>query len=324
LTRVRRLGVLTAVAAIAMATLVVGLGVRGTAALFSDQETITASEATAGCFVNDAAAPTISASIVSKTTPYYGGFIKQGAAYYVYANISGAATRVTADVRPLTGGQYLAPLTAGSYSVGGVAYGWRTASLTAGSPLAEGAYTYSISAANAALQCRTASSTVTIDHTAPVPTDVDAGNGGVRAVEPDPGDSVIYTFSEPIDPETISSGWTGTARNVVVRIQDIGSADDTLTIWNSTNTVQLPLGQVDLNANFAVTNTTFGASGTPSTMVASGNTITVTLGTLSSGEGRKGAKAEMVWTPSAGPTDAAGNASTTPIVTEGALSDADF
>jgi hypothetical protein len=188
----RRLGLLTIAAAIAVATLVVGLGVRGSTALFSDQETTSATEATAACFVNDAGAPTVTASIISKTTPYFGGYIRQGSAYYVYASITGAATRVTADVRPITAGEFLAPMTAGAYSVGGVAYGWRSASLTAGSPLAEGVYAYSVSAADAALQCRTASSTVTIDDTAPAGTDVQPINngGGGGCGPPEPGDAI--------------------------------------------------------------------------------------------------------------------------------------
>ena len=323
--RVRRLSLLTIVAAIAMATLVVGLGIRASTAVFGDQEATTASAATAACFVDDAGAPTVTASIISKTTPYFGGFIKQGSAYYVYASITGAATRVTADVRPITAGEFLAPMTAGAYSVGGVAYGWRSASLTAGSPLAEGAYAYSVSAADAALQCRTASSTVTIDDTAPAGTDVQPINNGPGggSGRPEPGDDIVYSFSEVMDPESISPGWTGASRNVVVRIGDYGS-NDLLTVWDSTNTTQLPLGSVDLGDNYVTTNTTFGASGTASTMVQSGTTITITLGTQAGTTQKVNANATAVWTPSAAATDRAGNASTTTNVTEGGPADRNF
>ena len=323
MTHVRRLGLLTVVAAIGLAALVVGVGVRTSTALFGDQETITASEATAGCFTNDAAAPTIPTSVISKTTPYLGGSIRQGSTYYVYANITGPATRVTADIRPLTAGQFLAPMSAGAYSVGGVAYGWRTASFTAATPLGEGAYTYSVSAANAALECRTTSFTVTMDNTAPTPTDVQPTRVGGIAGRPEQGDRMVYTFSETIDPETILAGWTGASTNVVVRITDNGSLD-TVTIWNAANAVQLPLGSTNLNGNFVTTNCTFGASGTASTMVQAGAVITVTFGTLAGTNRTQNGSQAAVWTPSAGPTDGAANASTTPNVTEGGANDPNF
>jgi len=320
---VRRLGLLTVVAAIGMAVLVVGVGVRASTALFSDQESTTASEATAACFTNDAAAPTVPASIISKTTPYLGGSIKQGSAYYVYANITGAATRVTADIRPLTAGQFLAPMTAGAYSVGGVAYGWRTASFTAATPLAEGAYTYSVSPANAALQCRTTSFTVAMDNTGPTGTDVQPIHGGGQTGRPAPGDLITFTWSENIDPESVVAGWSGASANVVVRITNTGT-NDTLTVWNAANTVQLPLGSVALGADYVTTDCTFGASGTASTMVRSGTSITVTLGTLAGTTQRINSNITAVWTPSATPTDAAGNATTVTTVNEGGAADLNF
>ena len=51
---------------------------------------------------------------------------------------------------------------------------------------------------------------------------------------------MTFTFSEQIDPESILSGWTGASTNVVVRIND--TATDTVLIYNSANTTQLPLG----------------------------------------------------------------------------------
>jgi hypothetical protein len=72
-----------------------------------------------------------------------GGFLAQGAQYYVYANAvgepggSGIAT-VTANVSVLTTGQTAVPLVAGSYTVGGVTYGYRSAALTANGTIAAG------------------------------------------------------------------------------------------------------------------------------------------------------------------------------------------
>ena len=320
---VRRLGLLTVVGAIGVAALVVGVGVRTSTALFGDQETITASEATAGCFTNDAAAPTIPTSVISKTTPYLGGSIRQGSTYYVHANITGPATRVTADIRPLTAGQFLAPMTAGAYSVGGVAYGWRTASFTAATPLAEGAYTYSVSAANAALQCRTTSFTVTMDNTGPTGTNVQPIQGGGQSGRPATNDLITFTWSENIDPESVLAGWTGASTGVVVRITKTG-ANDTLTVWNATNTVQLPLGSVALGADYVTVNSTWGASGTASAMVRSGTNITVTFGTEAGTTVRVNSNITAVWTPSTATTDAAGNASSATVVNEGPPADPNF
>lgn len=324
---VRRLSLLTIVAAIGVATLVVGSGVRGSTALFVDQEATSASAASAACFVDDAGAPTVTASIVSKTTPYVGGFIRQGGTYYVYANISGAATRVTADIRPLTAGEFLAPLTAGAYSVGGVAYGWRTASFTAANPLSEGAYTYSVSAADAALQCRTASYTVTVDNTPPLATDVNPINGdkGNKSGKPEEGDYISYRFSEMIDPESLLPGWIGFAgtANVVVRITDNGS-NDYLTVWDATNTVQLPLGSVDLAQDYVTTDTTWGASGTPSRLYHFDTILQVHLGTQAGTTRQATEDATAVWTPSAAATDRAGNPSATTIVIEAFSPDRNF
>jgi hypothetical protein len=308
-----------------MATLVVGMGVRGSLAVFGDQETSTATSGTAGCFVDDAAAPTITASIISKTAPSsIGGFVKQAGTYHVYANITGVATRVTADVRQLTAGQSLAPLAAGAYTLGGVAYGWRSASLTVGNPLAAGAYTYSVSAADAALQCRTASWSVTVDNTAPTGTDVQPYNkAGGTSGRPEIADTIVYTFSEVIDPDSVLAGWTGASTNVVARITDNGG-NDLVTVWDSANSVQLALGSTDLANNYVTTNTTWGASGTASTMVQSGTTITITLGTQAGTTRQAAQNRTAVWTPSAAATDDAGNATSTTNVNEGGAADHNF
>lgn len=323
----RRLSFLTISAALAAGMLAVGVGVHVSGALFADAETVGATSGTAGCFVNDAAAPTVSASILSKTTPYVGGFIKQGGTYYVYANISGAATRVTADIRPLTAGQFLAPLTAGAYSVGGVAYGWRSAAFTVANPLAAGSYTYSISAADAALQCRTASYSVTVDNTPPTATDVQTtgSGGGPNSGRPNEGDYVTYTFSEMIDPESLLPGWGGGlgGTNIVIRITNNGT-NDYLTVWDATNTVQLPLGSVDMGQDYVTTDTTWGTSGTPSGLYQSGAFVYAVLGTPAGTTRQVTLNATAVWTPSAAATDPASNAATTTNATESGAADRNF
>ena len=108
--------------------------------------------------------------------------------------------------------------------------------------------------------------------------------------------------------------------------------DDKLTVYNSTDSSQLPLGSVDLGAADYVGGLSggeiarFGATGTASTMVMSGSTITLTLGTASGQAATTAAAAglPMVWTPSTSAYDRAGNAALTTVATESGAADKEF
>jgi hypothetical protein len=117
----------------------------------------------------------------------------------------------------------------------------------------------------------------------------------------------------------VLSGWTGASTNVVVRITNTGT-NDTLTVWDASNTVQLPLGSVALGGEYVAADNTFG----PSAMVRTGTSIAITLGTQAGTSVRLNANATAVWTPSATPTDAAGNATTVTTVNEGGAADLNF
>lgn len=139
------------------------------------------------------------------------------------------------------------------------------------------------------------------------------------------GDTVTLDFSEAMDPCSILDGWSGDPANVVVRIKNDGTRGDTLTVWDASNTTQLPLGSVALNGDPVTKDVTFGVSATPFTMAQSGAPITVMLGTVSSGDVRTDNKtAPMVWSPSASPFDRAGNASTTATASESGALDPNF
>lgn len=280
----------------------------------------------------DFVAPTASASVIAKTTGYLSGTIRQGGAYYVYANVtdtgnpaSGVST-VTANVSTISTGQTAVALTStgGPFSVNGVSYTYRSASVTANNPLAAGSYSYTLTMADAAANSGTQSGVpVTVDNTVPTGTDVQTANGGTIVGRPQENDTITFTFSETMDPDSILSGWTGASTGVVVRINNVAGGD-TLQVWNAGNTAQLPLGQVDLARNYVNANRSYGATGTASAMVQSGTSITITLGTQS-GNGRTvGAAATMVWTPAAGATDGAGNACSTAAVAETGAADVEF
>jgi len=179
--------------------------------------------------------------------------------------------------------------------------------------------------------------TVTITDTIkPTAVDVQASNtSGGTVGHAEQGDTITYTFSEPINPNSLIPGWDGTgSRDVVVRINDgdlllgIGAAD-TLQVYDAANTALLPLGTVSLGrtdyaisllGGFLGSNLRFGATGTVSTMTLSADkkTVSIVLGTYSASNGLVGVgtalgTGTMVWTPTAGPQDLAGNPLATPI-----------
>jgi hypothetical protein len=322
--RVRRLAIAAVIAALlGLAGVSGGLWAAYTASAASDGDEMVAAA--------DWVAPTVSSSVIGKSQGGVAGYIHQGGAYNVYANVtdsgapaSGVAS-VSGDLSTVTTGQSAAALSLGSFSIGGAGYGYRTAGLTANATLAAGAYSYSLSSKDAAANSRVQSGyTVTVDNTAPTASDIQTTNkSGNTAGKPELGDSVIFTFSEPIDPNSILANWTGSTTGVVVRITN--ATNDTLTVFDATNTTQLPLGSVNLGRNdYVSANATFGATGTASTMVQSTNAITITLGTASSGPSTASSNSTMIWTPSASAYDRAGNAETTTTRSETGAADKDF
>jgi hypothetical protein len=218
---------------------------------------------------------------------------------------------VTADVSNVTTGQTNVSLASGSWTVSGVSYNYRSASLSASDPLSAGSKSYTVTPAAGSAT----SGSVTVNNTQPAASDVQTTNkaGGI-AGRPEQGDTITYTFSEAIDPCSLVAGWDGTGTtNVVVRINQSASADPLL-VYNSANTTQLPLGSVN-TINSVGSNRTFGASGTPSTMSMSGSTVTVTLGTQS-GNAATLAATTLVWTPSTADFDWAGNLNTAAAATQ--------
>jgi hypothetical protein len=114
---------------------------------------------------------------------------------------------------------------------------------------------------------------------------------------------------------------------VVLRLNNGGLGNDTVTVFNAANATQLPLGSVSMaRTDYVTANVTFGATGTASTMVMSGSTVTITLGTVSNAGsvGTAAATATMAWTPSATVLDLAGNACTTTVTNETGAADRDF
>ena len=298
----------------------------------------------------DWVAPLVGTTTIAKTLGYLPGSIKQAGTYFVYANVTDsgnpasgvAAAGANANVTAITPAGTAITLVAGSYSVGGTSYNHRSASLVATTPLS-GSKQYSVTALDVAGNSRTQSGyTVTVENTAPAASDIQTTNvGGGTAGKAELGDTIIFTYSELIDPEAILSGWTGASTNMVVRLSDgfctvfLVCGSDSVTVWNAANTSQLRFGSMDLGRNDYIgppvvlgtqPDITFGATGTASTMVQSGSTITVTLGTKSGGGTAQtaGGNGTSEWTPSILAYDAAGNLASSGNANESGSADKEF
>ena len=273
--------------------------------------------------------PTVPSAVIARSTAV-SGFIAQGKSYRVYANVndtgnpaSGVST-VTANVSNITSGQTSANLSSGSFTVAGTSYGYRSNSLTADASLSAGSKSFSITSTDGASNSATQNGfSVTVDNTVPTASDVQTANQGGNSGKAEQSDTITYTYSEAMDPDSILSGWDGASTNVVVHIDTSGS-NDPLTVYDSANTTQLKLGSVSLGSNYVTANRTFGATGTPSTMVMSGSTITVTLGSPSGATKNVNTAATMVWTPSTAATDRAGNGCSAATASESGGNDVEF
>jgi hypothetical protein len=280
--------------------------------------------------VADQTAPGVSAAVISKTQGGATALIRQGGTYYVYASVtdpgdpvSGIAS-VTADVSSITIGGLAVALTPGAYAVGGSTYGFRSAPLAASTPLPAGSVGYSVTAIDASGNAATwGGFSATVDDTPPTGSDVQTANkvGGV-AGKAESGDSITFTFSEPIEPDSVLAGWLGSATGVTVHlINQNGSGGDQVQVWSSADTAQLPLGTVRLARNDY---TTAAVTFTASSMTMTGSTITIVLGSPSGTPGTASVSGTMQWTPASTPIDLAGNTCSTTTVNETGTADIDF
>ena len=223
----------------------------------------------------DDTAPAIGAVVIQKSAGGVTGSIRQGGQYFVYASVTDAGgsgvESVTANVSTVTAGQTAAPLAAGSWTIGVTTYNYRTAVLTADNPLTAGAKAYTVAATDGAGNATTSgSASVTVDNTVPAATDVQTANAAAGTVgHAEAGDTITFTFSEPMEPISFLAGWTGAGTSVTVRLNNVAAAD-TVRVFNAANTTALPFGTVALGrTDYTTANRTFTAL----TMVMSGNTI---------------------------------------------------
>src|SRR5207344_286636 len=114
--------------------------------------------------------------------------------------------------------------------------------------LSAGAKAFSVTATDNASQSSILSGSVTVDNTAPAGSDVQSTNGGGTAGRIQVNDSMTYTFTEAIDPQSVLSGWTGAATTVTLRFTNSGAADRVL-VYDATNTTLLPIDRLNFGEN---------------------------------------------------------------------------
>lgn len=271
----------------------------------------------------DYRAPTVSAQTVTKAAGGIGGYIAQNTQFYMYAQVvdtgnpaSGIAPPVNATATLPGFGLVTVPLVAGAYSVGGVAYNYRTAIQTMPT-MALQTIIASVDASDNAGNSGSAPGNFVIDNTGGTATTVQTANGGATAGRPQAADSITYTFSEPVEPISIVNTWTdpSASKTATVTITDGGAGNDTLTVGGAN------LGSVNLGGTGYVTTT---RTYTNSTMTVTGNTLKIVLGTASGAGTTAPANTTMSWASSGAATDRAGNAFSGNTAAENGAADKEF
>ena len=180
---------------------------------------------------------------------------------------------------------------------------------TTASALTSGTYTAQATQTDSAPSTGTSAPvTFTVDATKPTAVSVVAANkAGGTAGKIEAGDTITFTYSEPITAASVWSTWNGSSTSVKTRFTSSGN--DTFTVLDTSSNATIALGSVATNADYVSGTTTF-----TSTMVrsADGASIIVTLGTPSRVQTSANVGRNMSWTVGAGIKDLYGNTIVTP------------
>ena len=236
--------------------------------------------------------------------------------------VSGAAGNAAGDASTVT-----AQLFSGSTATG-TALQTRAATrsgatwTTTATALANGTYTAQATQADSAGNTATSTAnSFTVDTVLPTPTAISAANGGTRAGLLEAGDSITFTYSEPILPTSVLSTFTGASATVGVRFINSATLDG-FTVVDSSGAATLKLDNgttatagVSLRGEYVRSTATIAATMTRS---ADGRSFTIVLGTVSAAVAATSAATakNMSWVAKAGATDRAGNAVATATVAE--------
>ncbi|MFW6774933.1 signal peptidase I [Nocardioides sp. CPCC 205120] len=164
--------------------------------------------------------------------------------------------------------------------------------------------------------------------------DVQTTQGGQTAGRMDHGDRITLTYGGLVRPASITTGWSGQALAVSVRLRDgnligTGSTGDTIDVLRNGSAVAL--GSINLRQSYirSLRTVQFNATMTASTVTVGGVSVTqvvLVLGAQTSGSGLStvSTPSAMVWTPSTTATDLNGRPVSATPVTESGVSDREF
>ncbi len=285
------------------ALLAASSGVRASGAAFTAHDEFTANVSTVADWV---------APAVTLTTPADDSYSKTTS-----VTVSGAAGNATGDSTTVTLDVYSGSAATGTpvltRAVTRSAATWSTSVTTLG----QGTYTARATQTDSAGNTATSTAhTFTIDSIAPTRVSIAAANGAGTSGHLDSGDTITFTYSEPMLASSVLSGWSG-ASAATVNVRFFNGTTDAFTVLDSSNAANVKLdagttagGGVSLGsgANFVSGTVSFGATLTRS---ADGKSFVVTLGSpdiASRVVSTRTGTANMTWTPKAGSTDLAGNA----------------
>jgi hypothetical protein len=200
----------------------------------------------------DSTPPTITRAVVAKSDTSPPGTIRQGGAYFVYAQVTDntSVSTVTANTSTFDTGVTAASLaTGGPWTVGGLSYNYRSASLTANTPLTTGTTpSYTITATDAAANTAGPTSyTATIETYSSVIT----GTTGLVSFWRLGGTTTAATDSFGANHGTLVNGPLPTQTGALVGDSDkavlLDGTDDYVT-FPDTNTLDLGDGPLTLEA----------------------------------------------------------------------------
>jgi hypothetical protein len=143
------------------------------------------------------------------------------------------------------------------------------------------------------------------DVVAPTASDISGANGGTAGRLDASGDVLTYTFSEPMAPSSIRTGWSGSATTVTATIV----AGDTITVSGVAALGSVSTGGAGYVLSVPLVGNTVSCPS--STVAMSGSAVTLTLGAcapLTLLNPLPAGATTFAWTPSATATDRAGNA----------------
>jgi hypothetical protein len=272
--------------AVATAASPLAPGAAAFAVTASDAAALTATGAYSATVENTP--PALTSAVVVTSATSSPGFVKSAGTYLVYANASDSGSgmsSVKADVSGLTAGQTALALSActSSCTIGGVTYGYKSATKTAGT-LPSGPAAFTVTATDLASNATTGTYSVTVDNDAPVVTATAVATtttnipgwlrkSGAYVVYANASDATSSIATVKANVSTITSGQTALALTACTSGCTVGGVTYAYKSASKTAASTLAAGPV----SFTVTATDGAANATTATGAATVDNTAATI-----------------------------------------------